>query len=163
MTPLEVLIARVMAREGGVGDVHDGKGITRYGQTAGWLAQYGLPTPQNAAEAVANYAKWVDLSGLAPVVVIGDSLADIVLDMAVMSGVPKAVKTLQAALGVPTDGIIGPMTLAALSKFNRTGIAKEMIARDMELEGGLITSDPSRAKFAKGWAARLAGHVRRLT
>jgi lysozyme family protein len=162
VTPLDALIQRVIVREGGVADVGDGKGVTRWGQTPAWLAQYDLPVPQNTVDAATNYAKWVTLVGLLPIVSPGDSLADVVLDMAVMSGVSKAVKTLQAALGVVVDGAIGPQTLSALSMAGRGKIAREVIASDIEYEGSLITLDPSRARFAKGWASRIAGHVRRL-
>ena len=161
MTPLQQLIARVIQREGGVGDAHDGKGLTRWGQTPGWLAQFNLPVPQNAQDATTNYEKWIDLTGLAPLVTSGDQLADILLDMAVMSGHRQAIKTLQTALQVTVDGTIGPQTLAALS-VNRLHLAALVIAGDMEFQGAVITNNPARAIDAKGWARRMAAHVRNL-
>lgn len=162
MTPLEALIERLLDREGGVADVGDGKGVTRYGQTPDWLAQFGLPVPTDRVSAGVNYLKWIDLTGLRPILLPGDDLADIVLDVAVMSDHRKAIKALQAALLVSVDGVVGAKTLAALAKANRAQLARNVIAWDMAYQGRLITLDPSHAKWAAGWAERMAEHVRRL-
>lgn len=164
MTPLDALIERVLDREGGVADVGDGKGVTHYGQTPEWLEQFGLPAPQSRAEAAANYGVWLDKVGLRALVEPGDDLADILLDIAVMSSAPKAVKALQAALRVQVDGVLGPKTRQMLEVADRRQLAREVIAWDMTYQGSVITMDPAgRAPYAKGWAARMAQHVRRLT
>jgi hypothetical protein len=80
VTPLDALIERLLDREGGVADVGDGKGITRFGQTPEWLEQFGLPAPTTRAEAAVNYKRWLDLVKLTVVVLPGDDLADILLD-----------------------------------------------------------------------------------
>ena len=163
MGSLDVLIERVLDREGGIADVGDGKGVTRFGQTPAWLEQFSLPVPTTRDEAAANYRLWIEKTGLQTVVVAGDDLADIVLDIAVMSSAPKAIKALQTALHVPVDGVLGGQTYDALAAVDRKRLAREVIAWDMIYQGSLITLDPSRAKWAKGWAARIAEHVRRLT
>ncbi len=164
MTPLDALLMQLVGptREGGVADVGDGKGVTRWGQTLGWLQQFNLSTPTNAQEAIANYRKWLDLAGLTPIVEPGDALADILLDFAVMAGHRQAIKTLQAALGVVQDGTIGPQTRAVALTCNRLHTAALVIAGAMEYKGAVITSNPARAVDAKGWAARDAQHVRSL-
>jgi lysozyme family protein len=163
LSPLEELVARVIAREGGIADVGDGKGLTRFGQTPAWLEQFGLPIPETPADAADNYMAWIAKVGLTSVVMQGDDLADILLDVAVMSSATKAVKLLQAALGVTVDGKLGPVTLAALFTADRAQIARDAIAADMEYQGRLIELDPTRSRYAAGWAARMAGHVRRLS
>jgi lysozyme family protein len=100
--------------------------------------------------------------GLLPLVAPGDGLADIVLDIAVMSGATKAIKAVQAALGVAVDGVLGPRTMAALSASDRRQVTCNVIAWDLEFQGRIITDNPQRAQYAAGWATRLAGHVRRL-
>lgn len=163
MTRLDILIERILVREGGVADVGDGKGVTRYGQTPDWLAQFNLPVPKTRTDAAANYAKWIAMTGLDVVLTDADDLADIVLDIAVMSSAGKAVKALQAALKIHVDGVLGTMTLAALGMADRKQLAREVIAWDISYQGRLVTLDPSRAKYAAGWANRIAEHVRRLS
>jgi lysozyme family protein len=163
VTPLDALVGRVIQREGGVADVGDGKGVTRYGQTPDWLAQFNLPTPKTPEDAAANYLTWIALLGFHPLVDAGDNLADILLDIAVMSSGAKAVKALQTALGINADGVLGPQTLEALSRAaSREVLATLVIAWDMEYQGSVITLNPQRAQYAKGWARRMAEHVRRL-
>lgn len=164
MAPLDALIEKVLDREGGITDVGDGKGVTRFGQTPDWLARFHLPVPTDRASAAANYAAWLDAIGFAPLVAPGDSLADILLDVAVMSGEGRAVMLLQAALGVAADGALGPRTLAALASVDRRQAARNVVAANMEFQGRIITDDPAaHARYAAGWATRLADHVRRLS
>lgn len=155
------LIAKVMLREGGVADVGDGKGLTRWGQTPGWLAQFNLPIPDSPQAAASNYAEWIRLTGLDAV--IGDEAdpaADFVIDFAVHSGHIPAIKLLQNALGVTADGVIGPKTRTALEWADRRWLAFAVIAGEMKYQGGLITDNPDRhARWARGWANRNAAKL----
>lgn len=162
MTPLELLIAKLIDREGGIADVGDGKGVTRFGQTPTWLTQFNLTPPNTREQAAINYLSWLNIVGLTPIVMPGDGLSDIVLDVAVMSGHRQAIMALQSVLHVPTDGVPGPKTIAALAAADRRELTKLIIAWDMEFEGRIIVNNPARARDAAGWAVRLAGHVRRL-
>lgn len=174
MSAADDLIARVITREGPPQDIGDGKGITRWGQTPGWLTQFHLPIPLTAAEAAANYKNWLEQTHL--ILVVGataDDLADIVIDIAVMSSHEKGIKALQAALiyhqpthhpQVGVDGVLGPDTLAALAGADRDQLAREVIAWDMEYQGQIISLNPAKlARWAHGWARRLADHVRSLS
>jgi len=158
------LIARVIRREGGVADVGDGKGITRWGQTPGWLTQFNLPIPTNQAEAADNYAAWLRQTQLDQVIgPVADDLADIVIDFAVHAGHGAAVRMLQAAVGVRQDGVVGPVTLAALAAVERQTVARRVLAGRLEQIGGLITDDPAKyARYARGWCRRVGDQVRRL-
>lgn len=164
MTPAETIVARILVREGGVADVRDGKGITRYGQTPAWLAEFQLPAPDSMAQAGANYLAWLELTGLDAIVTVADDLADIVVDIAVMSDHRKAIKALQACLAVTVDGELGPATLGKLALVaDRGKLARLVIAWDMAYQGRLITADPAaRGPYAAGWANRMAVHVRDL-
>ena len=162
-TPIEVIIQRILQREGGIANVGDGMGVTRWGQTPAWLEQFNLPVPLTSDDAATNYATWLRVTKLDAVVTVADVLADIVVDIAVMSSAPKAIKALQAVLGVPVDGVLGPQTLAALAAVDRRKAACGVIAWDVEFQGSLITLDPTRARFAKGWARRMAEHIRQLS
>jgi len=164
VTSVEEAFRLIAVEEGGVGDNHDGKGTTYYGQTLDWLKSYGLPIPQSPEQAMSNWSVWAAKTKLdqlaAPTF---DELLHIVLDYAVHSGSFQAIKSLQCALRVNADGVIGPQTIAALGKSNRNSIAHGVIAASMELQGIIITKHPDvNAKFAEDWAARNARMVRRL-
>lgn len=166
MTPAarDELIAKVIVREGGIADIGDGKGVTSFGQTSGWLTQFNLPIPTNATEAADNYAEWLRLTGLDAV--IGDEAdpaADFVIDFAVHSGHIPAIKLLQKVLGVTADGVMGPNTRAALESHDRRWLAFAIIAGEMKFQGGLITDNPAKhARWARGWANRNAAKLLQL-
>lgn len=163
MSTVSDIITRLLNDEGGVADVGDGKGVTRYGQTSAWLTQFHLPEPQSRDDAAVNYMRWLYLTGLEKIVEPGDALADIIIDIAVMSDHRRAIKTLQALLGVKVDGVLGVQTLDALALLDRDVLARHVIAWDMRYEGRLIQQDPTRARYAAGWADRMAKHVERLS
>lgn len=164
MAAADEIIARVIKDEGGEKDIGDGKGITRYGQTPGWLAEFNLPIPRTPAQAAVNYNVWLARTGLVKVIgPVADSLADIVIDIGVMSSAAKGIKALQAVLHVGIDGVLGPQTLAALAAADRRQLARDTIAWDMVYQGTAITNNPEKlARWAGGWANRMAAHVRRL-
>lgn len=80
-----------------------------------------------------------------------------VFDMAVHSGVSRAVKTLQRVLGVKADGVIGEITLAALDKaIKARGVAPIIIdfnKRRMSFLRRLSTF----STFGRGWTRRVVG------
>lgn len=81
------------------------------------------------------------------------SLARAVFDMAVNSGTWKAKLTLQAALGVKEDGVIGPATIAA-SKAARDPTLQFLKKRGAHYQA-VIRARPSQVEFLGGWINRL--------
>lgn len=166
MTAADVVIARVIRREGGIKDVGDGKGLTRFGQTPGWLAQFGLPAPDTPAQAATNYRAWLDLTGLIALCGEADVFVDAVIDWAVHSGHPRAIRSMQAAVQVRPDGVIGPVTRAAIDALGTAGrraAAAKVVADRVRHSGGLITADPAQySRNAKGWANRQAEFIEAL-
>lgn len=159
------IIRRILDREGGIADVGDGKGVTRWGQTPGWLTQFGLPTPTTAAEAAANYVAWLHTTRLDQLILPRpDALADVVIDLSVHSGHVAGIIALQRAVQVKADGVLGPRTLEAVSvDHDRVVAAAAVVAWRLEQQGALIAKTPERyARYALGWARRNAEHVRRL-
>lgn len=73
-------------------------------------------------------------------------------DFAVNSGVPRAIKTLQKAVGVNADGVIGPATLAAIESQNPRDLATEIC----EIRLNFLQSLPTWGIFEKGWSRRVA-------
>jgi lysozyme family protein len=76
-------------------------------------------------------------------------------DTAVQRGPFKARQMLQRALGVMDDGIIGPQTMAAVSKCVPVDVAKRYaIAREMHYIQR-VGEDRKSAVFLAGWLNRL--------
>jgi lysozyme family protein len=73
-------------------------------------------------------------------------------DLAVNSGVGRAAKTLQQALGVSADGAIGPATLDAVEKADARSLATEIC--DLRLK--FLQSLSTFATFGKGWSRRVS-------
>ncbi|MEO8484174.1 MAG: putative peptidoglycan-binding domain-containing protein [Acidobacteriota bacterium] len=159
-----VIVTRVIAREGGVSDIHDGKGITRYGQTPGWLVTFGFPAPTTVQEAAQNYLTWLVRTQLISVCDYPDGFADGVVDWAVNSGHRPVIQDLQRIFGLQADGVLGPETQARIVACDRPKMARLIIGARMRFLGRLITSQPERqARWAAGWANRVASHVEALT
>lgn len=74
-----------------------------------------------------------------------------VFDCSVNSGPGRAVKLLQQALGVPTDGALGKQTLAAIQAVPAPGLIHDMCEARLKFLRGLTTFDT----FGKGWTRRV--------
>lgn len=158
-----VLIGRVLAREGGVADVGDGQGVTRFGQTPNWLLHYGLTAPKDQGEAAANYRIWLVRTGLIGACDYADDFADSLIDFAVNSGHRVAITNLQRVLRIQADGIWGPETQAAVDIIDRPAVARRMLGSRLRFLGQIISRNPNQhAQFASGWMSRIAGQVEAL-
>ena len=73
-------------------------------------------------------------------------------DLAVNSGVGRAAKILQQAVGVNQDGAIGPATLDAVAKANPRDLATEIC----DLRLNFLQSLPTWATFGRGWGRRVS-------
>src|SRR5262249_13931449 len=79
-------------------------------------------------------------------------LALVAFDAAVNNGVGRAVRWLQAAVGVAADGAIGPATRAAIAKAD----AAETLVLLHGARTEFLASLPPWPTFGKGWSRRLA-------
>ncbi len=73
-------------------------------------------------------------------------------DVAVNSGVGRAVRFLQLASGVVADGLIGPGTMNAIAKADPKELVKKMCQERREFLHRLDTFDT----FGKGWMRRVS-------
>ncbi|MES2040486.1 MAG: glycosyl hydrolase 108 family protein [Pseudomonadota bacterium] len=76
-------------------------------------------------------------------------------DCAVNCGAGTAARLLQRATGVADDGIVGPITLVAVGKFNADKLAKRMLAYRIQF----YTKLSNWPSFGAGWVNRLANNV----
>lgn len=72
-------------------------------------------------------------------------------DAAVNSGVGQSIKWLQRAAGVKDDGVIGPVTLAAVAQLDASALRMRMLAQRLRLMASL----PSWPAFSRGWVSRV--------
>lgn len=78
-------------------------------------------------------------------------------DMAVNHGPTKAIELMQSALGVRSDGVIGPVTLAAAKKAEPARFIAHVNAERIFY----YTDIKSWPTHGKGWARRVAANLRR--
>jgi lysozyme family protein len=73
-------------------------------------------------------------------------------DLSVNSGASRAARYLQSIAGVATDGVIGPVTLAAIAKKKPKEVIRELCAMRMNFLKRL----PTWGDFGLGWSRRVA-------
>lgn len=154
----EQCLALVLKHEGGyVNNPKDPGGMTNLGVTKKvWENWVGHPVDEAAMRALGP-------QDVAPLYksqywdkIRGDSLPAGVdyacFDLAVNSGVSRAAKILQKAVGVSADGIIGPATLDAIASSNARDLATEIC----DLRLNFLQTLPTWSIFGKGWGRRVA-------
>lgn len=81
-------------------------------------------------------------------------VANFTFDWNVNSG-KFAVRGLQTAAGVAADGIIGPMTIAAVNAADENEMMTKLKAERIAFYNGIVAREPSQEKFLKGWINRV--------
>lgn len=77
------------------------------------------------------------------------------LDFAVHSGAPRAVRALQEAVGANPDGKIGPKTLDRVYARDPAYVAQEVCRQRISFLVDFCRRDTSQLVFLKGWMLRL--------
>lgn len=83
------------------------------------------------------------------------SVANICVDWAWASGASTSIKQVQRLLGVNPDGIVGPMTLAAINRRDPDDLFAEIKDRRLAFIKNIVSRDPSQARFINGWTNRI--------
>lgn len=151
-------LAHVLRHEGGYVDhPRDPGGATNMGITIGTLSDWlGRPATKaevralsrDLAAAIYHRRYWLPVRGDA----LGSGLDLVVFDYGVNSGPVRAVRTLQAAIGVDMDGVMGPVTINALAGRDREPLIRDVSARRRAFLRSLSTYDT----FGRGWERRVA-------
>jgi lysozyme family protein len=150
-------LAAVLVHEGGfVNNPKDPGGMTNLGCTkAVWEEHCGHPVDEKAMRALTPNdvgplykRKYWDK-------VCGDDLPSgvdyVVFDAAINSGPGRAIKWLQACVGVEPDGSIGSKTLTAVRSFNAKTLVDDFGKRRLSFMMDL----PTWPTFGKGWSRRV--------
>lgn len=77
------------------------------------------------------------------------------LDAAVNHGIGNAVRWMQRAAGVADDGVIGPVTLAAVQRAQAADLVLRFNAERLRFYAKLTTF----STFGRGWVNRVAGNL----
>lgn len=97
-----------------------------------------------------------DFWGKAGADLVPDVLRYDVFDTAVHSGTKRAVQFIQRAVGVPDDGVIGPVTTLAISHVD----PYRMLARFNGHRLDFLNDNPELwATYGRGWAQRIAENL----
>lgn len=151
-------VATVLKHEGGyVDDVRDPGGATNRGVTLKVLEEWrGKPVTKGdvralteiEARAIYRHRYWMPIRGddLHPAVAFAT------FDAAVNSGVSRAARWLQSAVGVAADGAIGPATIAAARKADPAHVVETCCAARL----AFLMTLKTWPTFGKGWGRRVA-------
>lgn len=146
----------LLKNEGGYSNnPNDPGGETMWGitllvaRTAGYYGPMA-EMPQSTAKGIYHTKYWRAWMDTVPYAV-----AFQVFDGSVNSGEVQAVKWLQRAAGVKDDGLVGPVTLAAVKVADPVKLAVKFNTERLEFLTGL----PNWQHFGRGWARRIAENL----
>lgn len=78
-----------------------------------------------------------------------------VFDFGVNCGTKRAIRSLQKAVGVTQDGIIGPQTITAVQKANPEDVFDAVNRERNNLYSRFIAANPEQSRFKNGWQNRV--------
>lgn len=163
---IDALIWDVIAREGGlVEDPADRGGVTKYGVTLGTLREVrpgaGDDDVRRLTKVFAfEIYKQLFFEDLGLELLDAPPVQAVVFDAAVLHGRARAVRMLQRLVGTTADGILGPVTAAAV---NGTGFPQLLVnayskAR-LHLVVSFAASHPEQLRFLRGWTRRIMSFI----
>lgn len=87
------------------------------------------------------------------------SIANIIVDWAWMSGVKTVSKKIQKILGVKDDGIVGPITMSSINSMEQKPLFDKIYKERENFYYNICKNNPSQEVFLKGWLNRLADYT----
>lgn len=150
----EHYMERLLDHEGGyVNDPRDPGGETKWGISKRQYPLLNIKT-LTKGDAIEIYRRdyWARMAGER----LPDEVAFQVLDAAVNHGIGNAIRFLQRAVGVADDGIVGPLTLAAVRSRGAADVVLCFNAERLDFYTRLSTW----SAFGKGWTRRVATNLR---
>jgi lysozyme family protein len=148
------IIDDLLKREGGLVDnPADKGGRTAYGISEKANPQAWADGKVTSEEAKALYTKkYIQGPGFDKLP--DDKLRTQLIDFGVNSGPGIAIIRLQEIIGVETDGVLGPHTVAALSKFNSDAVNNALVIARIRMICRIVKKNPSQLAFLLGWIDR---------
>ena len=153
MKAFDLLVERVLSHEGGyVNDPRDPGQETRWGISKRSYPQVDIRN-LTRAQAIDIYRRdfWQRVRGDE----LPREVAFQALDAAVNHGIGNAVRWMQRAAGVADDGVIGPVTLAAVQRAQAVDLVLRFNAERLRFYAKLTTF----STYGRGWVNRVAGNL----
>lgn len=162
-------LQEVLKNEGGYSNHPlDRGGATNYGITQQTLSEFvGRETSEQEIRNISmdtvakiyrkNYWDRLNLSEIK-----NDHIALFLFDQGVNRGCRVIAEQLQTILGVKTDGVIGPMTLYALSQRDPKRLLLDLIKIAQNSYVTIVSVAPSQVAFLGGWLRRTQKFMDRL-
>lgn len=148
---------------------HEG-GFVNNASDAGGATNWGISTPVYSAyikrtATVSDIANMTKLAALRVYqinywnVIRGNDIKDqtvanAFMDMAVLRGVTAATKSLQTVLGLKADGVIGPVSLAAINASDPNLLVASFMCECIRVFVGLVQAKPAQLQFLSIWVSR---------
>lgn len=104
------------------------------------------------AEKIAKKLYWDKIKGDQ---INSQSLAEFIFDWAYNSGVATATKKVQESLKLKEDGVMGPLTIAAINSSSAKCLFDVLKIRREKFFKDIVASNPSQRVFLNGWMNRL--------
>ena len=149
---------RLIGHEGGyVNHPNDPGGETKFGITRRTARAYGYMGSMH--ELTREEARTIYRQGYwnrAQADKYDPAIAFQLFDAAVNHGIGQAIRFLQRAVGVADDGIVGPVTLAAVRSMSVSNVLAHFNAERLVFYTNLSTW----SSFGKGWTRRIAANLR---
>jgi len=125
---------------------------TKYGLSAGTYPHLDIPNiTLEQAQAIYKTEWWDKFKGDYFPYELGFQM----FDSEVNHGHSMGIKFLQRALGVKDDGVIGPVTIAAIGKYDGDKLVMRFLAVRMQF----FTDCDTWATHGRGWARRIANNL----
>jgi len=168
------IIEAVLAREGKPSNrLDDRGGNTHFGITKPFLsdrlgrlatdADIDALTIELAREHYASFMRDTRIGQI-----VNQQVRGAVFDAAVHSGASRAIKLLQGALGLKPDGVIGPITLAALPHLDGSRLAVRVHTQRLRFIAAIVRGDledrdrdgvPDQVENLGGWIDRVCDQI----
>lgn len=149
----DIAFQRLIGHEGGLSDhPSDPGGLTKFG-----ISKRSYPNEDIRALTIER-AKAIYLRDFwepAGCDDVPEGIAFDLFDMAVNSGVRRAVMTLQRSIGARTDGVMGPVTMTVLNSLPSAVVVAKFNGARLEFMAEL----PTWPAFGRGWAKRIASNL----
>jgi lysozyme family protein len=162
-------VRRTLQHEGGtVNDPVDRGGRTRQGITEKTLSAYNQITGHNITLETMDHWDVLAVYHLlywrrGHIYEMPKWAQSFMFDWMVHSGPWRAVKLMQQAIGEKDDGIIGPKTLAGLTRSEQVhgtrGSVNRLAIRRMRHLCGIVQRDSTQSRFIKGWWRRVSFYI----
>lgn len=153
MLTINDIISNEIKLEGApTNDPIDAGGKTAFGISKAANPKAWKNGPPSEAQARAIYqSKYVDQPGFNKIT--DPQLQAQLVDYGVNSGPMIAIQKLQAILGVPVDGVLGPATLVAIAA-STLPLNNLLVVARIRMISKLVQAKPSDLKYLSGWLNR---------